>query len=259
MPVRHTLRVIPVLLVAAVMLASCSPTPEPSPPSPEPTSPTFPAATSPPTTEPSSSTLVQTIGDGVANWFSGLSGPSARPLNCPGMAPDGIVIASNGNARGCLRRTPDGLHILMENLSSLPLTIQGAGIYSWTLPPGQKQDIRFSRLPKYRDYFTFKPQLESAVTAAVANYVVGKLVRTPPAVQWRPCFESLTTNCLVKAFVALLPSYVDIGRYHVPVKKIAGVLSQIWSYKPIYDAWQAQRAGTSIGRLTICDPDRRSC
>jgi hypothetical protein len=202
--------------------------------------------------------LIQTIGDDVANWLSGLNGPAARPLNCPYIATDSILTSSNGSARGCLQHTSAGFYILIENLSSLPLTIQGTGFYSWTLPPGQKLDIKFFGTPPYRTYFTFQPQLEPAVTAAVANYVVGKLFKPPPT-EWGACFKSLTPNCLVKAFIALLPEYVDIGRYHLPVKNIASVLSQIWSYKPLYDAWQAQQAGISTGRLTVCDSNRRWC
>lgn len=231
------------------MLASCSSSPEPSSSSP---------TTSPPATGPSSSKLVQTIGDEVTNWLSGLS-PGGRPLICPDNAPDSVIVPSNDSARGCLRRTQDGLRILIENLSSLPLTIQGSGISSWTLPPGKTLDLPLNNSPHYTDYIIFKPQLESAVTAAVVNYAVGRLAKTPPAVEWRPCAESLTSSCLVKAFVKLLPEYVDVGRYHVPVKEIAGVLWQIWSYKPISDAWQAQQAGTSAGHLTICDASRRYC
>jgi hypothetical protein len=258
MPRRRNLRAIPMFLAAAVMLAGCWSSSSSSSPSQEPTSLSLPPTTSPPTTGPNSRTLVQTIGDEVAHWFSGLNGPGAQPLNCPDVATDSIVTSSNGSARGCLQSTSAGFYVLIENLSSLPLTIQGAGIYSWTLPPGQTQEIKLANTPPYRSYYTFKPELESAVTAAVANYAVGKLFKPPPT-KWGTCFELLTTSCLVKAFIALLPEYVDIGRYHVPVKNIAGVLSQIWSYKPLYDAWQSQQAGTSTGRLTICDSNRYWC
>jgi hypothetical protein len=243
-----------VLLVAALMLASCSSSGGQSEQGRALT--TFPPATSPSTTGPSSNTLVRTIGNGVAQWLSGLSGPAGQPLDCPYPASDSTIVSSNDNARGCVQWWQGRYYATIQNLSSLPLTIQGAGIYTWTLPPGQTQTlgpITFS----YGNSYTFRPQLQPAVTAAVFNFALGKLVKTPPAVAWRPCLQSLTPNCLIDALVKLLPQYVDIGRYHVPVKEIAGVMSQIWGYLPLLNAWRAQQAGTSTGHLTICDYPRR--
>jgi hypothetical protein len=210
----------------------------------------------PVTAEPDDQTLLLELYAGARQTLAEFLDPANRPLTCPGEYADtaiGVTSTSGGRSddvRACLRATPNRKYVLVvRNQDDVPLTIRGRWISDvWSVKPNESIEIHLSDELQLGQWLSFEPNLYAGVATAVTEYLQDK---RSSGVKWARCAELVTAQCVAGGLADLLPETVEVGRFRVPVGRVASVLTMLWEYKPMLDTWRQQSSGTSGGRLTI--------
>jgi hypothetical protein len=199
-------------------------------------------------TSTSSDSFPDQLADDVGQWLSGVQDPADVPLSCPAKSPNTVVVASGSGARGCLMSTNGVFWLRVQNLTRVPLTVQGPFIITWSVPPGKTVDVPIIRAPVFGQFVSYRTDLQSGIAASVVDFLESK---GPPAVKWHDCAESLTTDCLRSGVIEALPHSVKFRGEEIPVEKIADSLDTLWSNKQLIQTWNEHQRGVTGGSLTL--------
>jgi hypothetical protein len=208
--------------------------------------------------EPDDQTLLQELYAGAKQSLDEFVNPDLKPLPCPGEYTDTAIRVTSGSGAptddilACLRQDTGRRFVLVvRNQADVPLTLRGRLITDvWTVKPNKVLEIDLANV-RFGQWLRFEPNLYAGIATAVTNYLQDK---AQPAAKWRRCVdEGINAKCVADGLSDLLPEQVRVGRFEVPIAKIAEVLLALMEYKPLVDAWQQQAAGTATGRLMIAE------
>jgi hypothetical protein len=212
--------------------------------------------------QPDNDQLAGELSQRAGTWLGGL-GRSAT-LDCP---PPSTVVKATGldetdstEVDGCLTvaDASGGQVVRVHNRTGVPVTVQPptrSGLPTGlqlpqTVQPGATANFSV-RDPQPGDVLTFTPQLQLGVTTAIIGSLTGK---ARPYTAWTDCAAHPDAQCVIGRAVSLLgDDEVKIGRWTVPVKRIAELLTSLWGHLPLLRDFWGQATGPAGGRLTLVE------
>lgn len=210
--------------------------------------------------QPDDDAVLSELSQRAGTWLGGI-GLSGSTLKCP---PSNTVVKATGfdgtdssEVEACLARAESGsgLVVRVHNRTGVPVTVSpitASGLPATLLPPTVQPDAKVDVPmpdPHFNDVLKFEPQLQLGVTTAIIGSLTGK---ARPYQEWTDCASHPDTRCVIGRAVSLLgDEVVKIGRWTVPVKRIAQLLTNLWDHAPLLRAFWDQVTGPAGGRLTL--------
>jgi hypothetical protein len=212
--------------------------------------------------QPDNEELAGELSQRAGTWLGGL-GRSAETLDCPPSNTDvkatGFDGTDSSEVEACLvSDAGGGLVVRVHNRTGVPVTVWPAtrsglptGLLPQTIQPNDTADVPV-RDPQFNDVLKFEPQLQLGVTTAIIGSLTGM---AQPSTEWTDCAANPDTQCVIGRAVSLLgDDEVKIGRWTVPVKRIAELLTSLWGQLPLLrDFWDQAGGGPAGGHLTLLE------
>jgi hypothetical protein len=211
--------------------------------------------------QPDDDALAGELSQRARTWLGGI-GRSGATLNC---LPSDTVVKATGldetdssEVEACLVHvtTGDGLVVRVHNRTGVPVTVWPATRLGapptlqlpQTVQPDAVADVPL-RDPHFNDFLRFQPELQLGVTTAIIGSLTGK---ARPFTVWTECAAHPDARCVIGRAVSLLgDEVVRIGRWTVPVKRVAELLTSLWDHEPLLRDFWDQATGPAGGRLTL--------
>jgi hypothetical protein len=210
--------------------------------------------------QPNDDAVLSELSQPAGTWLGGI-GRSAATLDCPPsdtvVKPTGFDGSDSSEVEACLiRDAGGGLVVRVHNRTGVPVTVWPAtrlGVpttlqLSQTVQPNATVDVPVHD-PHWNDVLKFEPQLQLGVTTAIIGSLTGM---ARPYQEWTDCAYHPDARCVIGRAVSLLgDDAVKIGRWTVPVKQIAELLTNLWDHAPLLRSFWDRATGPAGGRLTL--------